>query len=254
MATSLPEFPPFDVSLDPSSLGLQWKKWTTRLENLFVALAIEDKKRQKALLLHYGGSQLCDIFYTLETEEDVEYEQVKAKLDTYFEPKINITFETYSFRQLTQAEDEPIDKFVTRLREAASRCQFHDTAREIKDQVVQKCTSDRLRRKALREDLSLDNLLKAARAMELADHQAMAMEGESEVLKVRQHEPVVKSENQEQSKQKVVDKKCYSCGGAWPHLDGRRSCPAFGVDCRKCGVKNHFARVCKSKKKVRHIF
>ena len=253
MATSLPEFPPFDVSLDPSSLGLQWKKWTTRLENLFVALAIEDKKRQKALLLHYGGSQLCDIFYTLETEEDVEYEQVKAKLDTYFEPKINITFETYSFRQLTQAEDEPIDKFVTRLREAASRCQFHDTAREIKDQVVQKCTSDRLRRKALREDLSLDNLLKAARAMELADHQAMAMEGESEVLKVRQHDPVVKSENQEQSKQKVVDKKCYSCGGLWPHLGGRRSCPAFGVDCRKCGVKNHFARVCKSKKQVRHI-
>ena len=58
----LPEFPPFDVSLDPSSLGLQWKKWTNRLENLFVALAIEDKKRQKALLLHYGGSQLCDIF------------------------------------------------------------------------------------------------------------------------------------------------------------------------------------------------
>ena len=36
-------------------------------------------------------------------------------------------------------------------------------------------------------------------------------------------------------------------------MDGRRSCPAFGVDCRKCGVKNHFARVCKSKKKVRHI-
>ena len=68
-----------------------------------------------------------------------------------------------------------------------------------------------------------------------------------------QHNPVVKSENQEQSKQKVVDKKCYSCGGSWPHLDGRRSCPAFGVDCRKCGVKNNFARVCKSKKKVRHI-
>ena len=134
------------------------------------ALAIEDKKRQKALLLHYGGSQLCDIFYTLETEEDIEYQQVKAKLDTYFEPKINITFETCSFRQLPQAEDEPIDTFVTRLREAASRCQFHDTAREIKDQVVQKCTSDRLRRKALREDLSLDNLLKVARAMELADH------------------------------------------------------------------------------------
>jgi hypothetical protein len=67
-----------------------------------------------------------------------EYQHVKAKLDTYFEPKINITFETYNFRQL--AQNESIDKFVTRLPESASRCQFHDTAQEIKDQVVQKCT------------------------------------------------------------------------------------------------------------------
>ena len=74
------------------------------------------------------GHSYVIFFYTLETEEDVEYQQVKAKLDTYFEPKINITFETCSFRQLTQVEDEPIDKFVTRHREAASRCQFHDTA------------------------------------------------------------------------------------------------------------------------------
>ena len=65
MATSLPEFPPFDVSLDPSSLGLQWKKWTTRLENLFVALAIEDKKRQKALVLHYGGQSYVIFFIHL---------------------------------------------------------------------------------------------------------------------------------------------------------------------------------------------
>ena len=253
MATSLPEFPPFDVGLEPSSLGLQWKKWTTRLENLFIALAIDDKKRQKALLLHYGGSQLCDIYYTLATEEDTEYEHVKAKLDAYFEPKINITFETYNFRQLAQAEDEAIDKFVTRLRETASRCQFHDNAREIKDQVVQKCTSDRLRRKALREDPSLDNLLKAARAMELADYQATAMEGEPGVLKVGRQDPVVQSEDKGQSKPKEADKLCFSCGGSWPHPKGRRSCPAYGLDCRKCGTKNHFARVCKNKKKVRTI-
>ena len=86
MATSLPEFPRFDVCLDPSSLGLQWKKWTARLENLFIDLAIGEKERQKALLLHYGGSQLYYIFYTVETEEDAEYQHVKAKLDTYFEP------------------------------------------------------------------------------------------------------------------------------------------------------------------------
>ena len=186
MATSLPDFSPFDTNAEPTSLGIRWKKWIQRLENLFVALDIKDKIRQKALLLHYGGTNLADIYYTIATEEDKEYRHVKAKLNAYFEPKINITFETYNFRQLTQEQEEPIDKFVTRLREADNRCAFHDVDREIKDQIVKKCLSDRLRRKALRENLPLSGLLRAARAMEIAETQAKAMENSMSVRKVRQ--------------------------------------------------------------------
>ena len=69
---------------------------------------------------------------------------------------------------MAQEQDEYINKFVTRLREAAKRCDFHDKDSEIKDQIVRKCFSDRLRRKALREDPSLANLLSAARVMETA--------------------------------------------------------------------------------------
>ena len=152
MATSLPDFPPFDTESEPTSLGIKWKKWILRLENLFVALDIKDKVRQKALLLHYGGANLSDIYYTLASEDDKEYQQVKEKLEAHFEPKVNVTFETYNFRQLAQEQDESVDKFVTRLREAANRCDFHDKEREIKDQIVQKCFSDRVRRKALREE------------------------------------------------------------------------------------------------------
>ena len=185
MATSLPDFPPFDTESEPTSLGIKWKKWILRLENLFVALDIKDKARRKALLLHYGGANLSDIYYTLASEDDKEYQQVKEKLEAHFEPKVNVTFETYNFRQLAQEQDESVDKFVTRLREAANRCDFHDKEREIKDQIVQKCFSDRLRRKALREDPSLTDLLSAARAMETADAQAKAMESPS-MLKVSQ--------------------------------------------------------------------
>ena len=52
---------------------------------------------------------------------------------------------------------------------------FHDKDREIKDQMVQKCPSDRLRRKALREDPTLDNLI--------ADRQAKTME-DANVMRV----------------------------------------------------------------------
>ena len=84
MAAALPDFPAFDINCEPTSLGISWKKWSSRLENLFVALDIKDEARKKALLLHYGGEQLSDIFATLEEEADVSYKLTKVKLDAYF--------------------------------------------------------------------------------------------------------------------------------------------------------------------------
>ena len=203
--------------------------------------------------MHYGGANLSDIYYTL-ASEDKEYQQVKEKLEAHFEPKVNVTFET--FRQLAQEQDESVDKFVTRFREAANRCDFHDKGREIEDQIVQKCSSDRLRRKALREDPSLTDLLSAARAMETADAQARAMESPS-ILKVSQQSKSSKERVDEQSANKNeqkeqsdgAKKECFNCGGSWPHSKGRKSCPAWGIDCRKCGKKNHCAKSAKQQQK-----
>ena len=257
MAAALPDFPAFDINCEPTSLGISWKKWSSRLENLFVALDIKDEARKKALLLHYGGEQLSDIFATLEEEADVSYKLTKVKLDAYFEPKVNLTYETYNFRMLCQEEGESIDKFVTRLRESAARCKFHDPSREIKDQVVQKCNSDKLRRRALREDPSLDSLLKCARAMELSDAQAAVMEGDKakidRVRKPGKYSGANKSESEGSQKKKgeskrESDKLCYSCGESFPHKGGKKNCPAFGVKCDRCGKHNHLEKLCKKKK------
>ena len=151
-STNLPDFQSFDVNSEPTSLGLLWTKWTQRLENLFIALDIEDRKRQRALLLYYGGSDVHNIYRTLTApdQQDEEYEAAKRRLTAYFEPKINETFEVYSFRQIKQYENETIDKYVSRLREVAQRCNSHNIDCEIKDQIVFTCLSDKLRRKALK--------------------------------------------------------------------------------------------------------
>ena len=112
MASVLPDFPPFDIDTDPTSVGITWKKWIQRFDNLLVALDVSDEHRKKALLLYYGGKELHDIYDTISSVKD-DYGVVKMKLTDYFEPKINLTFEVYSFRQMKQSQDESIDQFVT---------------------------------------------------------------------------------------------------------------------------------------------
>ena len=248
MAAALPEFPTFDPEVDETSVGIRWSKWLERLENLLVALDIKNKERKKAIMLHYAGTKVSDIYSTLILPEgDDVYKQSVLALTGYFEPKKNLTFETFSFRELKQGESESVGQFVTRLRVAADRCDFREKEREIKDQVVFRCKSDRLRRKALREDLTLTQLLEAARAMEMSEKQAKAMEGTETEYKVDKVEikrfgKGTGNYNKSDREKKESEKVCFNCGGRWPH---ENKCPAFKQKCRSCGELNHFARQCK---------
>ena len=65
MAAVLPEFPVFDPEVDETSVGIRWTKWVQRLENLLVALDITNNERKQAVMLHYAGTKVSDIFSTL---------------------------------------------------------------------------------------------------------------------------------------------------------------------------------------------
>ena len=86
------------------------------------------------------------------------------KLDNYFTPKKNVTYEIFQFRKAVQQSGERVDQFATRLRKLASTSEFTDLAKELKSTIIQNCQSKCLRRVALREDLSLDALLDKARS------------------------------------------------------------------------------------------
>ena len=160
MASSLPDFPQFNITAEPTSLGIEWTKWISRFENLLAALEVTNAPRKKALLLYYGGKDVHDIYNTLDpikaevaSLNDEEYGDAKQNLTTYFSPSKNETFEVFNFRSLVQLEGESIDKYVTRLKEAGSRCGFTNVSTEIKHQIVFSCSSKKLRRKALSENL-----------------------------------------------------------------------------------------------------
>ena len=111
MAASLPNF--FPISVHEGNAEIRWRKWISCLENLFIGLDIKAIKRQKALLLHYTGEDVSEIFDTLEGTGEA-FETAKQKLKDYFAPKKNTEYGVYKFRQAKQSANETIDSFHTR--------------------------------------------------------------------------------------------------------------------------------------------
>ena len=67
----------------------------------FVAADIKEKTRQSAFLLYYAEEEVCDIFETL-PESGADFETAKEKLTEYFDPKKNVEYDIYNFRQAKQ--------------------------------------------------------------------------------------------------------------------------------------------------------
>ena len=81
-------------------------------------MGITGKKQKRALLLHYAGLSIDEIFDTLEnTGEDKDYKTAIDKLSEYLSPQKNIAYEDYNFRQAKQKEGKSLDSYHTRLRQ-----------------------------------------------------------------------------------------------------------------------------------------
>ena len=127
---NLPVFQSLDYDSDKANAGARWKRWVQRLENLFIGLKLEDGKHKKALLLHYSGERAYDIYDAEKGSEEPDHEATKKILTTYFEPKINIIMEVYSFRNCRQSDDQSLEEYVTELRQLAKTYQFADSDSE----------------------------------------------------------------------------------------------------------------------------
>ena len=240
----------FDPLSEPSSQSQRWKSWTKRFQTYVTALNIKDDKQKRALLLYQAGETTQEIFETLE-ETGEDSKTAKEKLDEYFLPRKNVDYEIFQFRKATQHPGETADQFVTRLRKLAATCEFHDTSREIKSAVIQNCLSKRLRKYALRKDtLKLDDLLAKARSLEASETQATGIEKNlpseeiNQLSHKRQQSKLPMKKPSKQSTQSNSNT-CRQCESIWPHCT--KLCPAKGQSCNKCGIPNHFAKMCRTK-------
>lgn len=157
--------------------GEKWEQWRKSFTYYAAAVGVNNQEQRKNLLLHVAGQDLQKIFETLSFGTDANgapivpnYEQVVAKLNEYFTPKRNVTFERHVFRKAAQSADETTDDYVMRLRQLVLYCEYGDKTDEfLKDQFIDSCYNSRLRVRLLRQpDLKLPDVIAAARLAELS--------------------------------------------------------------------------------------
>lgn len=259
---SLPKYPTFDYDVDKTNAGPRWEKYVNRLENLFIGMNLKDDARKRALLLHYVGEAVYDIYEAEKGSTAATYDETKKVLTAYFKPKRNIQMEIFNFRSCKQKANQSLDDFVTELRQLAKNCEFTNTDHEILSQVIQHCSSSRLRKRALREpDKSLKDILELGRSLELADTQAAAIEDES-VNSIHRPRPPNNQKprttptktshptNNQRNKPLNTQTTCRNCGGQYPH---NTACPAKGKTCNYCKKPNHFKTVCNKLKRRQQV-
>nr|CAI5863366.1 unnamed protein product [Callosobruchus analis] len=212
---------------------------------------INSIEKKKASLLRFGGLELQKIFYSL-PENDIEsigtadaFEVAIRKLDAYFAPKQSKLYERHLFRLSRQDPNEKFDKCLVRLRQQADKCQFRDKDDHIVDQITEKRSSNKLRKRILQtgDAITLNIIIAETNALEAVNRQmeefGNRFEGNQRVNKI------------DSSTHKVWTTNRTGCGrcGNPKRTSQDAKCPAKERSCLKCGLKGHIRQHCRT----RHI-
>ena len=143
---------------------------------------------------------------------------------------------------------ETIDVYATRLRGLVRTCEYGSLQDDmVRDQIVDKCLSHRLRCHLLREQsLTLESALTIARSMEDADRQAEAMEDRAAedhaACAVAASRPGRRTSTRGAPDQAEGRTRCFRCGRGNHDPD---ECFARTKKCHGCGRIGHFQRMCR---------
>ncbi|RMZ98110.1 Retrovirus-related Pol poly from transposon [Brachionus plicatilis] len=241
------DLPVFDVESEDDR-SRRWEEWATRLERLLAIKTVTNDALKIHYLFYFGGTDLERVFTEVGTATD-KYEQVKKKIGKHFKSKVNSKLNVLHFRDIFQHLGDSFDDFVNRLKDKAKSCAFAGSNHEISLQIIHRCQSTALKRKALEAVKELEELIKYGRLDESVNSQMKELkkfnEGGNErmeVNKVRDNpgrssgntggrnsrhrvnrQKTKSSYREKEENQSREEKKCFKCGLKYPH---EKICPA----------------------------
>ena len=266
-----------------NSSGSGEKPKTQRLQRHALLLFVGGP-RVREVLKNYNSS--------VESDSDKiapdDFDGLVKILNDHFLVRPNKRFMRHVFRQLSQNTGETIAHFVARLRKSTDGCEFYDSNDSIVDQVVSGCYDPLLRKEFLKkgDDLDLSTLLSVAAQHEAVEMQSREMKnghtpssssspnssagvnnvdnnrhgnsGSKPKFGKKYHSQSSKRHGRtgQNSVAKASGSKsvehCTRCGGK-SHDASDAKCPARSQTCNSCKAVGHFAKQCRSRKKVNSV-
>lgn len=253
--------PPTEMSFE-GNLASNWQFFKQKFEIYLKAAKLEneDDSYKAALLLNMVGDRVIQIYNNLvfeEPEDKSSYTKIFDKLNEYFIPTKNVTYERNVFFTRDMKIEETVDEYVNALRHLSTTCEFKDlTDSLIKDRLVLGIQDRSVKDRLFREPkLDLKKAIEICKASELAQKQLQQISSAKvDIVKQQKkhgsrtagHKQPYRENTQPKPQPREVPKNngCYCCGGDHPR--GKHRCPAKTAVCNKCKKVGHYAKVCKS--------
>ena len=163
-----------------------WDHWIKRYE-LFEAATERDELSDKVrinTLIYVMGNNAADIYDSFKLiGEDILYVNVKQKFKDHFKGKVCLVFERTQFVRRFQQDKESVLTFIEDLQKRADLCSFGDLRDQmVHTQIIAGLRDSHLRRRLMANDnLTLDQVIKEVKSVEITKHQAQILQKTTQV-------------------------------------------------------------------------
>lgn len=256
---------PLPTPLSADSTLRVYEEWKASWEDYVIMAGLNShpQRLQLAYLRRCLDSEMKEILthsIGVPVNSSMPVSDIIDLIDTHMRRQRNQTLRRQQFTQCRQSLGQSFDAFYVRLKQAASDAELcrHCIDDRLLDGIIAGiCDRDLSERiQALATPPSLTQVVNMCRSHEAAHKSNAELPSQAKVNKLTKYAKGKRSrsqppENKDNSKtgQSTQSKpSCFGCGNKANHSDG--TCPAKGVECKKCHKFGHFSNVCQGGKMI----
>ena len=223
-----------------------WRSYTERMQNYFIANDIKSESKQRAILLSVCGPRTYKLIRSLllpQEPKDVSFADIVKQMTDHYQPKPSIIVQRFKFHSRSRKPGESVATYIAELKRLSEDCCFGEFLQEmLRDRIVCGINDPRIQHRLLAEhELTYKSAFELAQSMETADQNT------NDLQSVPRNEPHRRQEDFHYTPRALGQSRvqpgqprfiCYRCGGNHKAPD----CKHTDTICNSCGKKGHLSK------------